>query len=205
MSNPDDDLPDDDLPDDLEDYEDGEDAQDDADESDAEPEPEPKNFNPYTDTTVRRGENRMEVEASLAEWEEGVAADAAANGGVVPPKTSGRSMYPTVRLKNVGRRSAPASDTETELNGLIAECRFLLHEVAFNSARLTYDPDDRCRFLSVAQGLARTAAKVGDTVARLRTARNGAAPVETHRHEIVYTRGQSPSPPSPPMPDSEKQ
>ena len=118
--------------------------------------------------TVRQGENSARIEAGLSEWEEEVRADAKANGGVVPPKVSGRSLYTAVRLKNADTDVPPPSDTEALLNGLIAECRFLMHEVTFNSARLTYDPNDRILFLNSAESMAITATKVADAIGRLR-------------------------------------
>ena len=144
---------------------------------------------------VRGTKDNDATEERLTIWEKGVQTDAAANGGVVPPKSSGRSDNVVVRLKDESGALPPPGDTETELNGLIAECRFLMREIAFNSARLTYDPDDRIRFLSAAQSMALTAAKIGKTVAQLRGA-GEARGVETHRHEMIYTHVQAP-PPSP--------
>lgn len=144
---------------------------------------------------VRGTPNDAETEESLQAWEKSIATDAAANAGVVPPKATFRFDKTIVRLNGELPPVPAASDTETELNGLIAECRFLMREIAFNSARLTYDADDRIRFLSAAESMALTAAKIGDTVGRLRG--GGAPVVETRRHELVYTHIQS-SPPSPP-------
>ena len=118
--------------------------------------------------TVRQGEDSARVEAGLSEWEEEVRADAKANGGVVPPWVTGRSEYTAVRLKHANTEVPPPSDTEALLNGLIAECRFLMHEVTFNSARLTYDPNDRILFLNSAESMAITATKVADAIGRLR-------------------------------------
>ena len=59
---------------------------------------------------------------------------------------------------------------------------------------MTYDADDRIRFLSAAESMALTAAKIGDTVGRLRG--GGTPVVETRRHELVYTHIQT-TPPSP--------
>jgi len=84
-------------------------------------------------------------------------------------------------------------DTETLLNELIVECRTLLRDVAFRSACLTPDADDRIRFISAAQNLAITGANVGKVVARLRT--RGARPVDEHRHHMIYEHVQTP--PSP--------
>ncbi len=195
---PEDDL--DDLPEDIEDDE--EEVRDDDDDADASPAGEEESAgapdeggSPLASTTVRQGKNNAEIEAYLDELEESVAADAAAHDGVVPPKITGSSMYPTARLKNIGKDAARPSDTEAELNSLIAECRFLLHEVAFNSARLTYDPNDRIRFLTAAESLALTAAKVGDTIGRLRAARLGPPPPSEERRqritvEHIQTRGE---------------
>ena len=64
-----------------------------------------------------------------------------------------------------GEPSVPSAaappDTETLLNGLIEECRSLLRDVAFRSACLTPDADERIRFLTAAQNLATTGANVG--------------------------------------------
>ncbi len=145
---------------------------------------------------VRGTKDDAGSEEILQVWEKGVRLDAAANGGVVPPKVSHHGINAAVRLTPAKPQSSrpPPSDTESELNGLIAECRFLMREVAFASACLTYDPGDRIRFLSAAESMARTAATIGDTVGRLRG--GGAPVVESRRHELVYTHVQVP-PPSP--------
>jgi hypothetical protein len=153
---------------------------------------------------VRGTKDNAAAEAELRDWEKDVRADAAANGGMVPPKTSRRSLNTSVRLHRNPAPHAAVSDTETELNGLIAECRYLIREIACASARLSYDPDDRIRFLSSAQSMALTAAKIGKTVAGLRAAGNSGA-VETHRHELVYTHVHTTPSPLPPEADSEKQ
>lgn len=152
---------------------------------------------------VRGTDDDAKMEAALSAWENTVRRDAAANGGVVPPKVSGFSQNETVRLLETAKARPQADDTETELNGLIAECRFLMHDVAFASACLTYDPEDRIRYLTAAQNLALTAAKVADTIGQLR---HGvpAAPVQTRRHELVYMRAEDPSP-LPPEPKGDKQ
>ena len=96
-----------------------------------------------------------------------------------------------------GEPSVPSAaappDTETLLNGLIEECRSLLRDVAFRSACLTPDADERIRFLTAAQNLATTGANVGKVVARLRP-RNASA-IEEHRYRMVYEHLQTP--PSP--------
>ena len=153
---------------------------------------------------VRGTKDNDATEEVLQIWEKGVRADAAANGGVVPPKCTGRGINAAVRLTEPKPDMPAPSDTETELNGLIAECRYLMHEVAMASACLSYDPEDRIRFLSSAQGLALTASKIGRTVAGLRAAGRDDSAVETHRHEMVYTHVTSPLPPVPEA-DSAKQ
>jgi len=96
---------------------------------------------------------------------------------------------PLTRLADQPALPSSASDTETLLNGLIEECRYLLREVAFNSARLTPNADDRVRFLSSAESLAMTGAKIADTVVRLRAGSSG----EEHRHRVIYEHVQAPS------------
>lgn len=148
----------------------------------------PSASTPKARVTVRGTKDDEKAEAKLREWESAVRADAADNDGVVPPRPSFRSNSDmAVRITDDPPPMSAPGDTETELNGLIAECRFLMREVAFNSARLTYDPDDRIRFLHSAESLASTAAKIGDTVAKLRSASGTQGPVETHRHEMVYS------------------
>jgi hypothetical protein len=100
-----------------------------------------------------------------------------------------------VQMDALQPRAKPASlpNTEALLNGLIAECGALLRDVAFRSACLTSDANDRIRFLTSAENLALTGAKIADSVTRLRA--GGAPPVETHRHEMVFTHVQAtPSP-----------
>jgi hypothetical protein len=157
----------------------------------------PENF---ARVKVRGTKDDAENEEILQAWEKTVGMDAAANDGMVPPKATNCFDNAVARLngKPPPTTTLDASDTETELNSLIAECRFLMREIAFNSARLTYDAGDRIRFLSSAESMALTAAKIGDTIGRLRG--GGAPAVETRRHEMVYTHVQ-PTPP-PPLRDS---
>lgn len=145
----------------------------------------------YAGVKVRGTKNDGENEMILRAFEKGVHADAAVNGGLVPPKASFKYEDKTI-VRLTGEAAAPpaASDTETELNGLIAECRYLMREIAFNSARLTYDADDRIRFLSSAQGLALTAAKIGRTVAQIRAAGVAPPPVEERRQRITVEHVQ---------------
>ena len=64
--------------------------------------------------------------------------------------------------------AALLADTETLLNNLIAECHFLMREVAFRTMCDSKDPVDRLRFLETTMGMIRAGATVGDSVARLR-------------------------------------
>jgi len=144
----------------------------------------------YARIKVRCTKDDAKLERDLSAWEKDVRLDAAVNGGIVPPAVSGFSERHTVRLFNADKRLPPPADTETELNGIIAECRFLMREVAYASACLSYDPGDRLRYLGAAESLAITATKVGRTVAKLRR-RDKPQRVEMHRHEMVYTHVQA--------------
>jgi hypothetical protein len=76
------------------------------------------------------------------------------------------------QLSRIAHPQAPdvrgGADTESILNGLIAECHFLMREVAFRTICDSRDPLDRLRFLDVTLGMMKAGATVGDTVARLR-------------------------------------
>ena len=155
--------------------------------SKAEADAEPVDAEALARIKVRGTDDNEATETKLARWEAAVRTDAAVNGGMVPPKISGDGRHDTVRLFASKTLPTPA-DTETELNGLIAECRFLMREVAYHSACLTYDPEDRIRYLTAAQNMALTGAKVGETVAKLR---GGTPAVEIRRHELIYTHVQA--------------
>jgi hypothetical protein len=158
----------------------------------AEPAEAPKNRDDdFAGVKVRGTKNDAETDAILRAFEKTVQADAAVNGGVVPPKASFKYDDKTiVRLTGEAPPPPATSDTETELNGLIAECRYLMREIAFNSARLTYDADDRIRFLASAQGLALTASKIGRTVAQIRAAGVAPPPTEERRQRITVEHVQ---------------
>lgn len=147
---------------------------------------------------VRGTKNDEQSEKILTAWERDARIDAKANGGLVPTKASLRGNA-APRLFDADMKFPKPIDTENELNGLIAECRLLMREVAFVSACHTYDTEDRINYLTSAQNLALTAAKIGDTIAGLR-AGPPMPKVETHRHELVYMRatseGTSPLPPA---------
>ena len=182
-------------------------------EADAASDAEPVDAEALARIKVRGTDDNAGNEAKRVRWEAAVRTDATVNGGIVPPKISGDGRHDAVRLF-AAKTLPPPADTETELNGLIAECLFLMREVAYNSACLTYDPEDRIRYMTSAQNMALTGAKVGETVAKLRT--GGAPAVETRRHELVYThvqasqlratqvQGTSPPPPTPAL-ESDKQ
>ena len=97
---------------------------------------------------------------------------------------------PLPRLADQPALPPAAADTEALLNGLIEECRYLLREVAFNSARLTPDADDRIRFLSSAESLVLTSTKVADAVGRLRAGPTA----EDYRQRITVEHVQSAGP-----------
>ncbi len=132
-------------------------------------------------------------DARIARWEDEMRRTADDHGGLVPTGLSGLfdARHRQVRLAdrpaetaegdNSSVPSAP-SDTETLLNGLIEECRSLLHDVAFRSACLTPDADERIGFLTAAQNLAITGANVGKVVARLRAP---AAPAMEERRQVI--------------------
>lgn len=61
------------------------------------------------------------------------------------------------------------ADTETLLNQLIEECGFLMKEVVFRMMCRTETHETRLSYIRRAMELAETGAKVGDSVARLRS------------------------------------
>jgi len=113
-----------------------------------------------------------------------------------PPATDVDELFdsgPPVPLPRLAEQPVlppAAADTEALLNGLIEECRYLLREVAFNSARLTPDADDRIRFLSSAESLVLTSTKVADAVGRLRAGPTA----EDYRQRITVEHVQSAGP-----------
>ncbi len=147
---------------------------------------------------VARDEERRQEK--IRQWESDMRSLADAHGGVLPPDPAFKigDEEPQVRLGNIP--TAPldaAAGTEALLNGLIAECRFLAREVAFHSARLTPNPDDRIRFLSAAQSIVATGATIGEAVAKLH--KSSAPRVQERRHHMIYERRQTEDlPPSPP-------
>ena len=65
---------------------------------------------------------------------------------------------------------AREGDTEYLLNGLIAECHYMMRELALPTAAETKEGDQRARFIATAMELARTGASVGKAIAKLRAA-----------------------------------
>jgi hypothetical protein len=61
-------------------------------------------------------------------------------------------------------------DTEYLLNGIIAECHYMMRELVLPTAAEARLGDQRVRFISTAIDLARTGASVGKAVAKLRAA-----------------------------------
>lgn len=146
-------------------------------------------------------ENEFEDSAAAEAAEEPVTVPGESVGGLAPlrPETDpdGFSFnHPRVHMDELPftERDAATAETETLLNGLIGECGSLLRDVAFRSACLTPDAADRLRFISAAESLALTAAKVADTIGRLRHGEPQV--VDAHRHELVYTHMHT-TPPSP--------
>ncbi|MDE2183520.1 MAG: hypothetical protein KGJ78_10920 [Alphaproteobacteria bacterium] len=123
-------------------------------------------------------------DSKMRQWESAMFAEAERHGGVLPPEYKTRFLETMVRLPEA---QTPRSGRETEalLNALIEECRFLAHEVAFHSARLTPDPDHRVNFLNAAQGLVRSGAKVGEAIVKLRAAGSAPTAREHRQHMIV--------------------
>ena len=95
--------------------------------------------------------------------------------------------FPHKRLREIPRDG----DTEDLLNGLIAECHFLMRDVALPTAVQVRDATTRMQFLNTAMSLAETGAKVGRTVAKLRGA---GAVTELRQRHIVEQVMATPAP-----------
>jgi hypothetical protein len=126
---------------------------------------------------------------TVAQWENEVRAEADANSGVVATQLGPfyEDYRRLVRLPDV-KPPPGTSTTEALLNGLIEDCRFLIREVAFHSARLTPDANHRLQFLSSAETLAVTGAKVGRTIAKLRQQR---PEPDENRYRMIIEHVQS--------------
>ena len=97
------------------------------------------------------------------------------------------ASFTHARLREIPRDG----DTEDLLNGLIAECHFLMREVALPSATQVRDATTRMQFLNTAMSLAKTGGRVGRTIAKLR----GAGSVtELHQRHIVEQVVITPAP-----------
>ena len=120
-------------------------------------------------------------EASLSAWEKERLADAETREARLVPfddrepyKYCVDQRVPRVAppKEKTARRYEPHADVpddaETELTAVIAECRYFMREMAFESARTTPIASDRLRFIESARTLAETSAAVGKSIAPLR-------------------------------------
>lgn len=73
------------------------------------------------------------------------------------------------------------TDSEHLLQGLIEECRQIIHDVVVPAARDADTIDERRRYLSSAVDLVRIGATVGEAIARVR----GGTAQRTHHHITV--------------------
>lgn len=94
----------------------------------------------------------------------------------IPFSVVTNAPFPHRRLREIPHDG----DTEDLLNGLIAECHFMLREVALPSAIQVCDATTHIQLLNTAMLLAETGAKVGRVVAKLRSA--GAVTEFRQRH-----------------------
>ena len=96
----------------------------------------------------------------------------------LPADVLTKAPFPRPRRAEIRREA----DTEDLLNGMIAEMHYVMREVALPSACTANEIDTRSRFLGTVMQLATTGAKVGKTIARLRSADNV---TELREHRIV--------------------
>ena len=126
-------------------------------------------------------QDEMIREASLRAWEKERLADAEGREArLVPLKKPDpfrggvRPQLPRMAKpkEKSARRYEPHTDAlddaETELTAVIAECRYFMREMAFESARLTPEANDRLSFIDSARKLAETSAQVGKSIASVR-------------------------------------
>ncbi len=120
-------------------------------------------------------------EASLSAWEKEHLADAEGREARLVP-IDDRDPYKYRVDERVPRMAPPKEkrarryepladvpdDAEIELTAVIAECRYLMREMAFESARTTPIASDRLKFIESARTLAETSAAVGKSIAPLR-------------------------------------
>ena len=131
----------------------------------------------------REQEARDEMirEASLSAWEKERLADAEGREARLVPfddrdpyehRVDQRVPRVAPPEEKTARRYEPhpgvPDDAETELTAVIAECRYFMREMAFESARTTAIASDRLRFIESARTLAETSAAVGKSIAPLR-------------------------------------
>ncbi len=120
---------------------------------------------------ITESEEDKAKKAERIRWEGGMLSWAHQNGGLVPADEEDEfpRHWNLVRIPDApGAARRPCPDTETLLNRLIEECGFLMHEVAFHSARLTPEVNARIRFLNTAESLAKTGSKIARTIVKLR-------------------------------------
>ena len=146
-----------------------------------------------------REDSAKNAESELEDWEALRIAEAEENGGLAPLFDSlpPGQRWRQPRLTKVSASSdaqPPPGDAETELTALIAECRFFMREVAFNSARLTCETNDRTRFVDIACRLAETGASVGKTLAKLRGAGGGRVEERVQRIFVEHAERSSGQP-----------
>jgi hypothetical protein len=156
-----------------------------------------------------RGERREAREDDLRRhWEENYVADVEKRGGLAalipdpPPPARGYGLSPppdreprplpqvpqTDGPARYRKPASPPDDAETELAAMIAECRHFMRGVAFESARMTPSVADRLQFIGSACRLAEASAKVGKSVAGLRSGRETSVREVFQRIRVEDTR-----------------
>ena len=133
-------------------------------------------------------------------WDEAYIADVEKRGGLAalipdppPPDREPRPLPQVPQTDGPARYRKPASppdDAETELAAMIAECRYFMRGVAFESARMTPSVADRLQFIGSACRLAEASAKVGKSVAGLRSGRETNVREVVQRIRVEDTRGR---------------
>ncbi|HTT96870.1 MAG TPA: hypothetical protein VMF58_02385 [Rhizomicrobium sp.] len=130
---------------------------------------------------IMAGADEQVREASLRAWEKERLADAEGREARLAPFDN-RDPYDYRIDKRVPRVAPPKEktaarytpctdaldDAETELTAVIAECRYFMREMVFESARTTPIVDDRIRFIESARSLAEVSAKVGASIGTVR-------------------------------------
>lgn len=133
---------------------------------------------------IRRAEEKaraLSEEAALRAWEKQRLADAESREARLMPFDD-RNPYEYRVDKRVPRVAPPKAKTasryepytealdeaETELTAVIAECRYFMREMVFESARTTPIASDRISFIESARSLAEVSAKVGHSIGVVR-------------------------------------